>query len=82
MLTTCHPPSGVFVGRNVMTPACLGYFKLRAGEGYAELSGGRGIYDEPIFGVTVRVADNNDPNKRSQMFYSEAEAKEYIASLS
>ena len=82
-LTTGNPPPGIFVGRNIMTPDWLGYYKLRAREGYAELSEGRGIYDEPIFGVTVRVATSpGDPNKRSRLFHNKAEALEYIASLS
>jgi len=41
------------MGRNIMTPNWLGYAQLPDGQ-WAELSQGRGIYDEPIFGVTVR----------------------------
>jgi len=69
------PPRGLFQGRNFMTPAIESYHPLRDGQSWAELSGGRGINNDPIFGVTIRP----DPEyKLSAMFYSRDEAIEYI----
>ena len=67
-------PSGMFAGSNFMTPNRLGYFQLRVG--YAELSEGRGMSHQPIFGVTVRPDE-----ARSRLFQSKAAAMEYIESL-
>lgn len=76
-LQAITPPSGVFQGKNFMTPNVLGYFKLRPGYGYAELSEGRGMDGERIFGVTVR------PDRTmGRLFHSRADAQEYILSLS
>lgn len=70
-------PHGIFKGRNIMTPNSEGYFKLK--EGYAELSSGRGIYNDPIFGVTVRP----DPaHERSKLFHSLSAAMDYIEEMS
>lgn len=78
-MTPCaNPPSGLFPNRNFMTPDIGGYYKLR--KGYAELSGGTGIDNEPIYGVTVRPEKPDD--RRSQMFHSLKEAKAYIESMS
>lgn len=76
------PPRGTFKGQNFMTPNIRAYYKLRMGEGWAELSDGTGIRQEPIFGVTVRQIDGEDGNKRSQLFHSKSAAIEYIESLS
>jgi hypothetical protein len=63
-----------------MTPNRLGYFKLRVG--YAELSQGRGMSQQPIFGVTVRPDVWEDGKQaRSRLFQSKAAAMEYIESL-
>lgn len=86
MLRWCSAPRGVFRGTNFMTPTVLGYYKLRANFGYAELSSGTGIGREPIFGVTVRdyrgehVRDGEAD--RSQLFHSKSAAIAYIESLS
>jgi len=74
-------PSGLFEGDNFMTPNRLGFFKLRVG--YAELAEGRGMSQQPIFGVTVRP-DKWEEGKqaRSKLFQSKAAAMEYIESLS
>jgi len=77
ILRLATPPRGLFRGTNLMTPNVTGYFKLR--HGYAELSHGRGIDNDPIFGVTVRP--DPDP-RRSQLFYSQAAAMAYIEELS
>lgn len=74
----CSPPSGTFPGKNFMTPNVIAYFKLR--EGYAELSRGTGLYDQPIFGVTVRPEVN--VGDRSKLFQDETAARRYIESMS
>ena len=77
MLTPIHVQPGIFRGVNFMTPEVLGCYKLR--EGYAELSAGTGLRNEPIFGVTVRP----DPHpQRSKMCCSKQEALDYIRSMS
>lgn len=77
MLVPTSPPRGVFEGVNFMTPNIEGYYRLRAG--YAELSSGTGMKDEPIYGVTVRP----DPApRRSKMFHSKTDAINYIRSMS
>lgn len=81
MATPCHAPKGVFSGVNFMTPNIQRHFKLR--EGYAELSTGTGMYQEPIFGVTVRKHDGSHFSpERSKLFHSMASAMEYIEELS
>lgn len=74
------PPAGVFRGTNIMTPNVLDYFRVTSG--YVELSEGRGINHEPIFGVTVRTPSGArlDPDP-SQMFWSYKAAIEYIREL-
>ncbi len=75
MLKYSSPPNGLFKGNNFMTPNISGYYKIDEGV-YAELSTGRGIYNEPIWGVTVRPTD-----ALSKLCYSEKEAIDYITSL-
>ena len=75
-LQITNPPYGLFKGKNFMTPNVIEFFKLR--HGYAELSEGRGIEHEPIFGVTVKP----DNEKRSKLFHSRAAALYYIEELS
>jgi hypothetical protein len=70
------PPKGMFEGDNFMTPNVRGYYKLRCG--YAELSEGTGMSQQPIFGVTIRP----DTEKRSKLFQSNMEALDYIEDLS
>lgn len=70
-----QPPNGLFKSVNIMTQKWRGYFKLT--KGWAELSEGRGIVGEPIFGVTVRP----DPDHLSKMFHDRDAAQEYITSL-
>ena len=78
-LTPINKPHCVFGGKNIMTPDVLGYFKLRRGLGYAELSEGEGFVHEAIYGVTIRP----DPTHGlSQMFHSRSKAESYIESLS
>lgn len=74
-LKKCTPPSGLFRGTNFMTPNISMYYRLR--EGYAELSEGRGMSNQPIFGVTVRPEDG-----RSKLFQSKSAALDYIEELS
>ena len=73
------PPRGLFLGKNIMTPEILGYYKLRGQRVYVELSTGRGIDHQPIWGVTVRP-DNE--HKLSKLCHSRREADAYIESLS
>lgn len=46
-------PKGTFTGKNFMTPAVIGYFRLT--EGWAELASGRGLMGQTSYGVTVRT---------------------------
>lgn len=75
-------PFGVFRGQNFMTPNVRGFYKLRTAFGWAELSEGRGMRDQPIFGVTVRDSRGEDKEHKSQMFEVLKEALDYIESLS
>lgn len=66
ILTSCHPPLGVFRGHNLMTPEFVGYY-LTTHNGrtaYVELSRGRGLAGGDLYGVTVRKADGGrfDPD--------------------
>lgn len=72
-----RPPRGLFEGKNFMTPNIRCYFKLWQHLGYAELSSGTGMNNQPIFGVTVRPAKD-----LSKLFQSRLEAERYIESLS
>jgi hypothetical protein len=78
-MTPTSPPRGLFKNRNIMTPNILGYYKLRGKDVYVELSEGRGIQDQPIWGVTVRP---DEAHKLSKLCYSRREAEAYIESLS
>ena len=69
------PPRGLFEGVNFMTPHIEGYFKVSGG--YAELSSGRGLSNEPIFGVTL----SDNAKGKSQLFGSRREALKYIESI-
>lgn len=75
------PPRGTFEGQNFMTPTILGNFEV-APETWAELSEGRGMRGQPIFGVTVRRSGgarlSPDPSKLCQ---SKREAEDYILTL-
>jgi hypothetical protein len=79
MRVLASAPRGLFPGRNFMTPDIESYFKLA--KGYAELARGVGMYNEPIFGVTVRPDDLGD-GKRSKMFHSRKAAMDYIEEMS
>jgi hypothetical protein len=78
-------PSGVFRGQNFMTPEWLGYFKrmFRGVVVWIELSTGRGMSNQPIFGVSFR--DSNGAHVRREdgsaiggCFQSRSSAMEYI----
>jgi hypothetical protein len=71
-----NPPKGVFKGNNFMTPEVLGYCKVPGG--YVELSKGRGISRELIFGVTFRDGKGEDHDKRGKLFWSRGAAESYI----
>lgn len=77
---THYPPRGVFKGTNMMTPTVIGYVKVA--RGWVEFSKGRGIEDEPIFGVTVRDSNGEqlspDPSK---LLHSYTDAINYIEGL-
>ena len=82
MLKSTHAvPAGVFKGSNFMTPKWLGYFMVRGG--WAELSQGRGMEGEPIFGVTVRDSNGRDLEpKASRLCFSRREATAYLEEIS
>ena len=75
-------PDGVFQGVNFMTNHILGYRQIKPGL-WAELSTGRGIQGEKIFGVTVRKSggERTDPDL-SKLFWSRSAADEYVEALS
>jgi len=89
----CNRPSGVFKGKNFMTPDVLGYWRVPGG--YAELSKGAGFErGTTIYGVTCARPDGDDPGldayryegvpkdqKLSQCFHSKKEAIAYIGEL-
>ena len=62
-------------GRNIMTPNWLDFFPLF--DGCAELSTGRGIEGEKIYGVTV-VRQNKHHVDEGECFFSRREAEECI----
>ena len=74
-------------GRNLMTPEILEYGYARDRALIWELSTGRGIFSERIWGVTVVGRDAaGQPNRNagkdlSKCCHSLREAREYIASL-
>jgi hypothetical protein len=66
------------MGKNIMTPHVLGY-KVKD-DTVIELSSGRGMNNEPIYGVTVRTLSSLGKwteTGLSKMLYSLAEAKAY-----
>ncbi len=69
---------------NIMTRDFLALERLADG-GVAELTGGRGIENQPIFGVTVVQQTGDDAAVRrrdlSDMFQSRRQAEAHIASL-
>ena len=75
-----RPPQGTFKGKNIMTPQWEAYVKL-AGDEWAELTTGRGINDQPIWGVTVRAAGGGQGVHPSKLCYSRREALAYIEEL-
>lgn len=81
-MISVHVPRGLFQGTNFMTPNVIGYFKLRKGLGYAELSHGTGINNQPIYGVTIRPRAANGSEDLSTLCQSRAEAERYIEGLS
>lgn len=83
-LSTYRKPaafSRVYPGnsKNFMTPNVLGYWK---GKIYvAELSTGRGITQQEIFGVTLVYLPGKPAQNGCQLFQSEQAALAYIESL-
>jgi len=82
--TELKPVHAHFPGRNIMTPTYIGAWRTtyQGATAIAELTEGRGIYGQRIFGVTVRQDTKgtrfpgDDP---STLFYSQRAAMEYIA---
>ena len=62
-------------GCNLMTPTFVAFYPLF--NGCAEISKGRGLEDEPIFGVTV-VRNNQHRTDEGKVFWSRKAAEEYI----
>lgn len=71
--------------RNIMTPNVIRYGKISKNIAY-ELSSGRGIVNEQIYGVSVVEIDENGETIRrtdlSKMFYSLEESEDYIKKIS
>ena len=69
-----------FKGHNFMTPNVIKYYNTKL---YAvELSSGRGIYNQPIYGVSVIDKGTKElrPDK-STLFQHQVLAEEYIEQL-
>lgn len=71
--------------KNFMTPTVIRFGKINKHMAY-ELSSGRGIYDQPIYGVSVVSYDpDTDTTKRehdlSDVFQSLMDAEHYIKQL-
>ena len=66
---------------NMMTPEVIS--EEVKGNSVIELSKGTGIYDEPIFGVTVETMTSSGwvDTGKSKMFHSFASAKSYARQL-
>lgn len=78
-----HAPSGVFKGRNFVTPNVQGFYRGRIDgkTAYAELSNGEGIFDreKTLWGVTFRRANSSDTYEQlSGCFESREAAMERI----
>lgn len=72
------PRLGWFRGFNFMTPNVLGYYLVPGG--IAELSQGRGMTGQPLFGVTVGEGPSWPRlSQRSKLFSDRREAERYIA---
>jgi hypothetical protein len=61
--TPATPPRGAFRGQNFMTPEILAYYHgtVSGRSVYAEISRGRGIENETIYGLTYRYANGERP---------------------
>ena len=76
----------VYKGKpNFMTPTILEYFAINNDKLLVELSSGKGIFSDKIYGVTV-LEKTEEGYSASELtiggFYSLEEAKNYITSLS
>lgn len=60
-MKACIPPRGAFKGVNLMTPEVIGHWtRTRRGRAvYIEISTGRGLDNETIWGVTFRHSDGS-----------------------
>lgn len=60
-LEACTPPRGVFNGRNFMTPDYVACYRrqMRGRTVFIEISEGRGMSGQPIYGATFRYADGS-----------------------
>ena len=77
MKFTHRKPHGFFDGKNFITPEVLGYYRLA--KGYAELSKGKGINGQFIYGVTVQP---DEDRTKSKLFQLQSAALAYIRELS
>lgn len=68
----------VVKGKNVMTPHILNYIAIP--NGIVEISEGRGITNNKIFGVTV-VENYTQNHDKSTLFHSEEEVIKYVNEL-
>jgi hypothetical protein len=69
-------PAGTFGSPNIMTNKVEAYYKIKGG--YVELSSGRGLRGNGLWGVSVRPRSAG----QSQCFDSEVAALGYIEELS
>lgn len=63
-------------GKNVMTPTVMSYGK--AGEYIYELSKGRGIFSDIIYGITVVHPDKGKQDNLSTCCHTEQEIQEHL----
>jgi hypothetical protein len=69
-------------GRNFLTPDFISLGFAPSGEYVVELSSGMGINGQPMYGVTVVTVHPAEKSfEMSKVFFSLAEAREYVSSL-
>lgn len=68
------------MGRNFITPEVIDYYDLPNGL-MVELSEGKGLDNEPLYGVSVMGDDGEIIQPQSKLFWDRWEANAYIVGL-
>ncbi len=71
--------SNIFRGSNFMTPEFIGWGELNLNLFY-EITSGRGLHNEVIYGLTIRDGNGNDVGK-SGMYHSMRDVNDRIQQL-